>query len=386
MATGPTMSDGATLYQQALANMPQSSRASSSIPRQAATPPQSPPARLSQLPVTKAYASASEEKAALAYHQARRAVDRHQSQAAPDAPIPYDALFPAGPASDGHGPSSSSPPTSTAWESHTARSTSPTSPPAIRQASLPGSPAPYQTSFHTGSSAAAHALAPPIAAFDPTIPEKERVRRAFEARDAAAAAAGIGVAPMAASSFGEPSYPIPTASRYSQSPSNGVMRTTSPPPDFGESSVSSQQPGSFSPSHSSQGDSSGASVHRQPPPPPILPGSPQPLTAAEEKARLRAQFDAEDAVSRSSDRPARPRTAGSIVEPRDPEIKRGKMRAPDSPPPPPPPLMPRPPKEYIRETLRRDTQTQEQLARLLANNSLNLAEAPPLPPKVPISE
>ena len=37
-------------------------------------------------------------------------------------------------------------------------------------------------------------------AFDPNIPEKERIRRAFEARDAAAQAAGVMVAPFASSS------------------------------------------------------------------------------------------------------------------------------------------------------------------------------------------
>jgi len=100
-----------------------------------------------------------------------------------------------------------------------------------------------------------------------------------------------------------------------------------------------------------------------------------PLTAAEEKARLRAQYAAEDqtmngtGASSSVDTPPRPTTASSIASSaalsRDPSISRGKQKAPPPEVPPvPPPLMPRPPMEYIQETQEQDEMLQKHSASL----------------------
>ncbi|EJD53311.1 hypothetical protein AURDEDRAFT_157883 [Auricularia subglabra TFB-10046 SS5] len=414
------------------------------------TPPHSPPAQRTASFSSTTYANASEEKAALAYHEARRAVERHQSVSHhEDAPVPYEALFPSRSTSVSHSrPSSppaiaatsskarrpSSPDNVSAYASAAAEkerirrafeardaalsggapSTPPTStsalPSTIRAGSShPASPAPQQTSFNIADQPPPFESIASTPAFDPTIPEKERIRRAFEARDQAAQASGVRVAPHASSSSaGIPRKPsFPTASATATP--NGSTRSLSPAPSIPSvepAGVARQPPPrSFSPSLSSEGHSSVTSSRRPQPAPPAVPGLPRPLTAAEEKARLKAQYAAEDAevaassISGSSKPPQRPTTASSIVEPRDPAIKQGKMREVLMPPVP-PPLMPRPPREYIQETMRRDTQSQEQLAKLLQDPSMlelrstspipalptAVPPPPPLPPKIPLSE
>lgn len=124
------------------------------------------------------------------------------------------------------------------------------------------------------------------------------------------------------------------------------------------------------------------------PSPPKVHGSSKPLSAAEEKARLRAQYEAEEAEAgtaangvvpdtRASGSHSRRPTQSSVSDPhssflenaphlndpmtlsRDPTIKQGKQRATHSGTP--PPLLPKPPSDYIEETQAEDERLRTQL-------------------------
>jgi hypothetical protein len=114
------------------------------------------------------------------------------------------------------------------------------------------------------------------------------------------------------------------------------------------------------------------------PPPPNSPNSARPLNAAEEKARLRAQYEAEEAEAAGAGGPV---PSGSLdpyysgvdymppppetppnettVLSRDPTIKQGKQRASNNTTP--PPLLPKPPSNYIQETQAEDERIRTQL-------------------------
>jgi hypothetical protein len=101
---------------------------------------------------------------------------------------------------------------------------------------------------------------------------------------------------------------------------------------------------------------------------PQPPSSTQVLTAAEEKARLKAKFEAKDAARMMGQKkvngmptpPASPRPQATSFQSSNPQVsqQQHQLMTPVSPlvptPPPPPPLMPRPPAEYIRETREED--------------------------------
>ncbi|KII88269.1 hypothetical protein PLICRDRAFT_618065 [Plicaturopsis crispa FD-325 SS-3] len=262
------VSPGAALYSQAMSSLSRNTTASS-LP----SPPQRSPPPAAPVPQ---YRSAEEEKAALKrYHEAKLAVDRTQNAGfsdGPSNPTAYESLYPNAPASYAGGSGlppafggPSHPPSALeekerlrrAYEAQDAASSQP--PPAA-----PSSPPGYSV--------------PPAPSGQAILSEKEQLRRRYEAQDAAAAAAA---APPA-------SAPAP--------PPRGTSLTPSSNP-------------------------------RPVPRSPVLPSAPsngRPLTAAEEKAQLKARYDAEDAGS------APPKG--------------------DAGPPPPPPLMPRPPVDYIQET------------------------------------
>ncbi len=111
---------------------------------------------------------------------------------------------------------------------------------------------------------------------------------------------------------------------------------------------------------------------RSQPLPPVSPSASRQLSAAEEKARLRAQYEAEDAASRpnaaggSSSTPAySPPTEFSYFAGGSSAPPNGLSRATsmtyasnNSAIPPPPPLAPRPPAHYIEETEQEDARSQ----------------------------
>lgn len=174
-------------------------------------------------------------------------------------------------------------------------------------------------------------------------PEKERFRRAFEARDAFAARQGT--SPMSAE--GSHDYTGPPPAAYDSPPAiNGY--TSSPPVD---------EYGSPPPiDHWDQPPPAGHVAGRAQPLPPAAPEA-RPMTAAEEKAMLRARYAQEEGGSSSS--PAPPPVFSA---------------------PPPPPLAPRPPREYIQETRDEDLRLQRALASPsgLPDPNLPLAIAPTL--------
>ena len=241
------------------------------------------------------YPTAEEEKAALRrYHEAKLAVDRTQgyvphsdgSQSSSN-PISYDTLYP--------GSSSGS---------------VPRSPPPGGN----GFPPPFDAGVEKQSS----------------LPEKERLRRAYEAQDAAA-----------------------LARQNSTRGNNGIgaydYGRVSPPQAVGGNSFAS----------GSRQDTTGLGNGRPPvsPPAPLRNGSyqatsrPTPaapqvasgsriLSAVEEKAKLKAKYDAEERGSRRDGTPAPSVGSNSSSN--------------VATPPTPPPLMPRPPAEYIQETQEED--------------------------------
>ncbi|KAL6300503.1 hypothetical protein BKA93DRAFT_511906 [Sparassis latifolia] len=260
------------------------------------------------------YASAEDEKAALRrYHEAKAAVDRTQGAAygivsptPPSAPISYDALY----------------------LSNTPKPSSSLSAPVVNGSTPPFVPSSTQSSHPSDEGRRAYeaqnaARTPNVtrissigtAGFTLTTPdqpsttgaaaEKEKLRRKFEAQDTAALTSGPPAPP--------PRYGAPPPT---PPPSQGSRPTPTPP--------------------------------RSPPVSPHASGS-RPMTAAEEKARLRAMYEASDQGARPNDMSSYPSPPPTGVHRHD-ESAFGASAAP-------PPLLPRPPKEYIQETQEEDIRT-----------------------------
>ncbi|KAL5529184.1 hypothetical protein ACEPAG_5158 [Sanghuangporus baumii] len=310
-----TKSTGAQLYQHALASM------GKKPPTAQPVNPPSPPAPKPR----KSHPTAEEEKAALRYWEAKRAVDRHQqvnamnlepsSPVLGEGPIAYDELYPVGvPAAqagsshmiNGHGRRVSE----TSSRDHGAPPPPPISP-------------------------------PPASIYETAMSEKERLRRKYEAEDAVTNTNGGAAAPI----------PPARASGSRVSPPG----YDSPPPP---------------------------SSSRSQPLPPADYSGPRFLTAVEEKARLRAQMEAEDAAQGSGSiaGPSRP-TAPPTRSPSLMSYAREPLEGGSTlPPPPPPPLAPRPPVEYIEQTLEEDLRSQaEQHAIIPAKPSSNVNGVSSLP-------
>ncbi|TFK94826.1 hypothetical protein K466DRAFT_593293 [Polyporus arcularius HHB13444] len=358
----PSMSAGAALYSEAMSAI--------NKPATSPTPVKSPITPGSALP------SALDEKAMLQrYYEAKNAVWQTQSShygrvPGNAGPVQYDALYQA------TSPADSVP--------------GPLSPPPVL--SPPADMPPPFTDAAAGSSS------------HPILSEKERQRRHYEAMDAAAA-----------QQQQQPWQPMPPSAEYASSPPPGPYTGSPPapagaPPPFSPSPQSpplsayeekemlrrryeQQDSGTLGspgttptpPPRASQVPN-GAGIRGRPPPtPPISPNAPgtpvsaRPLTAAEEKARLRAQYEAEDR-STAAHLPAPPALSPYPSPP--PSNGYHEIRdaprvtpSPQATPPPPPPLAPKPPREYIEETQLEDKRT---TAKLQAIDTSGLAADPDL--------
>jgi hypothetical protein len=193
--------------------------------------------------------------------------------------------------------------------------------------------------------------------------EKERYRIAFEARERAAAE--------------QSASPPPPASPTMSPPADYYTATGTLPPDVNGSDPPAADGGLPPPwQPASPALQSGLPPHlraRSPPlpPSPTQPGQQRMLTAAEEKALLKAKFEAEEQTPPPNtpgrqdgyNSPSRtPSTNRLISSPRrsEPPISRDQRQI--SPPRSPPPLLPRPPASYIRETAEEDARLQDELA------------------------
>ena len=372
------ISAGAALYQSAVSSMsarPSSAgmHASSSSGAPAPAPasvPQYSPAQASPSSSGASprsvpqYPSAADEKAALKlYHEAKRAVDRNQNihvqqvhrdgGVASPAPIAYEALYPSSPAGGSSG------------GDETGRVDGDLPPPF--EASTLGGERPLHDDSH--------------------LSEKERLRRQYEAQDAAAAASalppphtysdqGASSSPAYMSGGGLPSYAGPPAGsglsekellrrRYEEQDAATTLEQQSSPPPF-MPQPQAQLPFQHQLPSPPLPRMNGA---RTQPVPPAVSGM-RPLTAAEEKAQLKAKYEAEEREARNAAGGSScPSTSnGGAVNgytfnayddlytsppaSRHPYANGGV--SPSSSPPPPPPLMPRPPAEYIQQTQEED--------------------------------
>jgi hypothetical protein len=287
-------------------------------------------------PAVPQYLTAEQEKAALRrYEEAKRAVDRTQGALSDDGhgsgsssdPIAYDSLYPSAPA----GSSSQSGPAAD-------------EPPPFDVVAPPSGP---------------HAI----------LSEKERMRRVYESQDAAALRNNANTEPPLNPYF--PPVPSSSSSDYANalaqkealrrkfeardalSRENSANVKPQPPPRSNSINRNFGSP-ARTPSTSSTGGS------RPTPVPPTAGGSGRVLTAIEEKAMLKARYEAMEApqplrMNGSTPSPLNGRQANASVSP--PPSFSVPGRAGGSPVPPtrtPPPLMPRPPAEYIQETQEED--------------------------------
>ncbi|KAG6331726.1 hypothetical protein ID866_7363 [Astraeus odoratus] len=333
-----SMSVGAALYQSAVSSM--SSKPSNTATYHSSTPSMSSPSATTSSPRhVPHYPSAEEEKAALKrYHEAKLAVDRSQNTQyatregiTTSAPASYDALYPqGGSSSSGAGGASGSTSCAPAGDM----------------------PPPFEAS---GSQQ-------PLEELD----EKERLRRQYEAQDAAALAgppSPTGQGAAAPSSLPAYSASIPA---YSGPPpmENGlsekeIMRRRYEEQDA--AALVQQQPSLQAPLPQPY-KSSPPRINgtRAQPVPPVFNGQ-RPLTAAEEKAQLKAKYEAEEREARGL--PSGSSSRANSYGLNDDDIYTPPSRHPyalangtssSSAVAPPPPLLPRPPAEYIQETQEED--------------------------------
>ncbi|KAF7964782.1 hypothetical protein HWV62_3002 [Athelia sp. TMB] len=338
----PVASAGAALYQSAIANMHRSA-AESGLP---SPPPSRGNGSLKAVP---AYASAEEEKAALRrYHEAKNAVSRTQGIQSPvNDPISYDSLYPSAPAASTATPS--------------------------------GNPPPF--------------AAPPSGSH--ILNEKERLRRAYEAQDAALLASQQQQAQAPPPQSQSPAYSSPPAAfvvpAYAPAPlgppgtgPNGflsekeLLRQKFAADDAAAMNASPSRNASFSPVQNRTPPRREPTLDTSAP----IAGQSNILSAVEEKALLRAKYEAEErATNGNGSLPpsASYSNAPTASAPTTPYRKPSYQAQPsyaasppasayqtpvnESPPPSfgqipiknntiptPPPLRPRPPVEYIQET------------------------------------
>ncbi|KAH9987476.1 hypothetical protein BJV74DRAFT_500399 [Russula compacta] len=204
--------------------------------------------------------------------------------------------------------------------------------------------------------------------------EKERYRIAFEARERAAAT----VQRQSAS-------PPPLASTPTSPPADYYTATGTPYPTINGSELSGTADGGLPPpwQPTPPATQSGLPPHlraRSPPVPPsnpAQPGQPRLLSAAEEKALIKAKYEAEEQSPSSppvtpqrqqeyhtSPRVTPPSGMPSPTRSELPVLRDHRQVAAltSTPPRTPPPLMPRPPASYIQETADEDARLQDELA------------------------
>ena len=254
-------------------------------------------------PAVPQYLTADQEKAALRrYEEAKRAVDRTQnsdfsSDVTPSssAPIAYESLFPAA-------------------ASSSSRHSATDQPPPFGSLVIPQS----------------------------HLSEKERLRRAYEANDAAALARQNASPPPPLSPPSHGQYTSALEEKEAlrrkfeerdNAQAKGTLAPQTPPRgdgSFGPGTNSAAAPTTVrTPSAKATGS--------RPTPLPPTAGTSRVLTAAEEKALLRAKLEARDAQAN-----------------RKPAINGNHNPSAPFVPSTPPPLMPRPPVEYIKETQEED--------------------------------
>lgn len=326
------MSAGATLYQHAVSSMNKNPTSNTSpdasgdvSPARSPDPP-SPPLSSSSKTAPH-YPSAEDEKAALKrYHEAKLAVDRSQNTqyatregiSSSSAPVAYDTLYPS---------------------TSMSRSESCSAP---NQPGGSDMPPPFD-----GPNGQPHYLN-----------EKERLRRQYEEQDAAALATQNSAAPseLSPSYATSPSYSPPGQSSVLDALSEKeLLRRRYEEQDA--AALAQQQHPPTPPVRAVNG-------LRLPPPVPHSGSGFRPLTAAEEKAQLRAKYAAEEQRANgngngNSNGHASASASGSTSPLFSTESS-------------PPPLMPRPPVQYIQET-------QEEDARARHYESLMSAGLPRLP-------
>ena len=328
-----SISAGAALYQHAVSSMNKNPTSNTSpdasvdvSPARSPDPP-SPPLSTSSK-IAPHYPSAEDEKAALKrYHEAKLAVDRSQNTqyatregiSSSSAPVAYDTLYP---------------------------STSMSRSESYGAPNQPGGsdmPPPFD-----GPNDRPHYLN-----------EKERLRRQYEAQDAAALAAQSSAAPSELS----PSYAISPS--YSPPGQSSVLSALSEKEllrrryeEQDAAALAQQQHPPTPPIRAINGS-------RLPPLPPSGSGS-RPLTAAEEKAQLRAKYAAEEQHANGNSNGNGYASASAS----------GSTSAlfPPSTDPSPPPLMPRPPVQYIQETQEEDARVRHYESILSAGLSRPPAE------------
>lgn len=309
---GPAVSPGAAMYQKALSSITPNANGRDS-PSSQATPPSPPSSTNTRMPH---YPSAEEEKAALRrYHKAKLAVDRSQntqftsreglvtgSSDQHTAPVSYDTLYP---------------------EPNDANHTAGSDLPPPFEASGSGS----QSQF---------------------LDEKERLRGQYEAQDAAALAGQAQVQDPFSYTEEVPSYTGPPPEENGGMSEKEILKARLDEQERvallhqqrqrqQQQQQLEQEPRRPAPKQTPPR----VNGSRAPPVPPTVNGI-KPLTAAEEKAQLRAKYAAEGQGSVDGHAPEAPS--------RHPYA----TATPKSETPPPPPLMPRPPVEYIQETREAD--------------------------------
>ncbi|KAI0345231.1 hypothetical protein BDW22DRAFT_1354138 [Trametopsis cervina] len=343
------MSSGAALYSQAMSSMSRNASATSSATIGTA--------KLGN----PGFTSADEEKAALKrYYDAKAAVDRTQASA-------YDPI-PEG--------SSSSP------------RTPPSAGPVAYDALYPNStPKPTMSPPPPGPGELPPAFSPGANGQPQYLSEKEKLRRNYEARDAAALAAQAQAQPPAPtpnphfSNDGPPTASAPPEYGASHLPfSNGVTNGLSEKEILRRKyerqdavAMASRTPPA-TPPRTADGGRALPMPRTQPTPPGSANGL-RPLTAAEEKARLRAMYESEDRGGANA-LPTPPLSppmyvngangANGAFPNRQPSLT---VTTPDwRSIPPPPPLLPRPPKEYIQETQQEDQKVAAQIEAIDADS------------------
>ena len=368
------MSAGAALYSEAMSaiNKPVSP---------APVTPMASPQVVSPTPIRQstgsAMPSASDEKAMLArYYEAKNAV--WQTHSAHYGQVPGNAMEPV------------------SYDS---------THPNQQQAS---SPAPSQSQFQPQSPPAA--TPSPAASSHLILSEKERLRRHYEAQDAAAAQPQPQPSwqpgpPQEDYASSPPPEPYPAGAEVTRFSSLYSAPPTGGPPPFAASPATpmsayaekemlrrryeeqdalSSPAARPTPTPPPRSSTLMNGRGRPPPTPPIspqaTPGTPlssRPLTAVEEKARLRAMYEAED---RGPQAPAYVPGPGQMQSPYPSPPPSNGFHAPNvvggyASVPPPPPLAPKPPREYIEETRAEDARTTAKLSAIdAAGPDLALAE------------
>ncbi|KAH0826905.1 hypothetical protein J3R83DRAFT_4497 [Lanmaoa asiatica] len=288
---GPAISAGVALYQQAVSSISPNVNTSSGTANSRVTPP-SPPSSVTRVPH---YPSAEEEKAALKrYHEAKLAVDRNQNTqfaskegigASSSAGVAAPVSYESlYPEPDGQG--------------HAGGSDMPPPFDSSGSSSQPHYLNEKESHHHLSHTAKAPSYAGPPPE-ESGLSEKEILRRRLEEQDRVA---------------------LLLQQQQQQQQQEQPIAPQTPPR---------------------------SNSTRAPPVPPTMNGF-KPLTAAEEKAQLRAKYEAEQqgvANGHASDAPLYRHPYASATPTSEA-------------PPPPPPLLPRPPVEYIQETQEADLRGQ----------------------------